>query len=139
MTNGHSWASYTSHPSSCQCIPPPFKPLLTPLALTCVWQIARMTLQYFFIFSKSDSRDAFPASSFQRPEARAKLFFLERYLHYVINDRGWEAEGGGRIEGGETMPDTHQQRERSFQGFRTAGPIIQLPHTIYCRSTNQFL
>ena len=58
--------------------------------------MARITLQYFFSLLISASRDAFPASSFQRPDARAKLFFLERYLHHCM---GQNAQEGGRKRG----------------------------------------
>ena len=58
--------------------PTPISPPLPspPLLCTCVWQMTRMTLQYFFNLAKSASMVAFPDSSFQRADACTKLFFL---------------------------------------------------------------
>ena len=55
-----------------------------------------MTLQYFFIFSKSSAMLAIPASLFQRPELFEKAFFLARYLcRKISKDEGGEGERDG--------------------------------------------
>ena len=64
---------------------------------TWVWQMTRMTLQYFFIFSRSILMASWPASSFQRLAALVNALCLHLYLHMPWQERNEkEREGSAR-------------------------------------------
>ena len=67
---------------------------------TCVWQITRMTLQYFFMVLKSFSIAVLPSSSPHRLEALENAFFLDLHL-YVQTSMGMVDE----TEEGKGEPD----------------------------------
>lgn len=66
------------------------------MALTCVWAMTRMTLQYFLMERMSFSICFLPASSAHFLDALVKAFFLERYLINYIQ---------GGIEGSPYIPN----------------------------------
>lgn len=67
----------------------------SPVRLVCVWQMALMILQYFFILAKLSSITCMPASS-------------SHFLAYLVKAFFFEAALGGGKGGGEQEAKTHQ-------------------------------
>ena len=75
--------------------------------LTWVCAITRITVQYFFIFSRSRAISFLPASSAHFFEALVNAFFLDEHL---ANQRGRTGRAGGPVTGQPGSPDAAATR-----------------------------